>query len=460
MKRIFDNEYKKIHIVGIGGSSMVAVAELLAHQGYLVTGSDRADNKNVKRLKEKGLSIQVGHSAEVIHGADLVLHTSAVHEDNPELKEAKRLGIPTMKRSAFFRLLTSQFPRSIAISGAHGKTTTTSMTGVLLQKSTLGSTLIVGGSVPELGGSIYIGGDDLILNEACEFEASFLDFEHDLAVILNIDRDHLDYYRDLEHIQDTFVAFANATREGGVVLMNKQDPATMAIKDRVSREVLTFAVGEEADYVAENIRIEGGFTFFEARCSEEHFGTVKLQVHGRHNVANALAAIASVHQYDEHVKDYIPALEHFKGAARRFDYHGTINGALCYDDYAHHPKEISSMLQSVREVYPDRRIIAGFQPHTYSRTKLLFEEHLHAFDSADEIWIMDIYGAREAFDPTIHTKMLMEAMPHMPMTYTPDFPDLRDKMHADLKEGDVFFSIGCGDVNRIYDFVTLDKEEE
>lgn len=439
---------------------MVAVAELLMYQGYKITGSDRAENANVRRLIAKGIPVQVGHSHEVIHGADLVLHTSAVHDDNPEIQEAKRLGIPLMVRSAFFRLLTSQFPHSIAISGSHGKTTATSMTAVMLQKSAIPSTLIIGASVPEIGGNISIGGGELILNEACEFEESFLDFEHDLAVILNIDLDHLDYYRDLEHIQDAFVRFANQTREGGAVLVNAQDPHTQPILERIERDIITFAVADEADYRADNVRIEEGNTLFEANYQGTPLGTVRLQVHGRHNVANALAAIASVHRYDKNVSDYFPALSSFQGAARRFEYHGNVNGARCYDDFAHHPREIRALLESIKELFPDNRLIIGFQPHTYSRTKLLFDEHLHAFDDADEIWMMDIYAAREPFDPSIHTSMLIEAMPHKRITYTPDFPDLRDKMHRDLQEGDIFFSVGCGDVNRIHDFVTFDKEEQ
>ncbi len=460
MKPLFDPSIHHIHLVGIGGNSMVAVAELLQYQGYHITGSDRAENANVRRLIAEGIPVQVGHSREVIHGADLIIHTSAVHDDNPEIQEAKRLGIPLMVRSSFFRLLTSQFPHSIAISGSHGKTTATSMAAVLLQKSPIPSTLIIGASVPEIGGNISIGGGELILNEACEFEESFLDFDRDLAVILNIDRDHLDYYRDLAHIQDAFVTFANQTREGGAVLVNAQDPPTQAILNRIKRRIITFAVDEEADYRADHVRIIEGQTLFAVSYRGEPIGEVALQVHGRHNVANALAAIACVHHYDKNVADYLPALAQFQGAARRFDYHGKINGALCYDDFAHHPKEIEALLESIKEFYPDKRLIVGFQPHTYSRTKLLFDEHIHAFDAADEIWMMDIYAAREPFDPTIHTSMLIDAMVHKDITYTPDFEDLRDKMHEELRENDVFFSVGCGDVNRIYDFVTLERGEK
>lgn len=439
---------------------MVAVAEILQAQGYQLSGSDMAHNVNVKRLEEKGIPVVIGHFASSVHGADLIIHTSAVHQDNAEIKEAMALGIPMMKRSKFFHELTKSFTHSVAISGAHGKSTVTSMVSAMMADSPLDPTLIVGASVHELDGNVRMGEGDLIVNEACEFEASFLDFYRTISVILNIDNDHLDYYGSLERIKDAFVLFANDTEEDGFVLVNADDEYTRDILPRIQRRIVSFGVDKEADYQAKNIHYDHqGYQSFDIYFLGEFLGSVELSVPGKHNIQNALAATAIVHHYHKDVSKELEKLHEFKGAVRRFDPHGVLNGALLYDDFAHHPKEILRTMEAAREVFPDKRIVVGFQPHTYSRTKILFEDFLHCFAPADILWIMDIYAAREALDPTIHSTMLVEAMENPPAEYVPTFEDLRDRMRERLQEGDVFFSVGCGDVYRIFDeYLFVDEQ--
>lgn len=460
MKALFTPNIKKIHLIGIGGSSMVAVAELLQAQGYELTGSDMARNVNVRRLEERGIPVTVGHFPSSVHGADLIIHTSAVHDDNAEIMEAKRLGIPLMKRSQFFHELTKTYKHSVAISGAHGKSTVTSMVSVMMADSDLDPTLVVGASVHELEGNVRIGKGNLIVNEACEFEASFLDFYRTISVILNIDDDHLDYYGSLDKIKDAFVLFANETEEDGFVLVNADDEYTMEIVPRITRRVVSFGVDNDADYRAKNVHYDHqGFLSFDIYHKDNFLGAVELSVPGKHNIQNALAATAIVHHYHKDVSKGLEKLHAFKGAVRRFDPHGSLNGALLYDDFAHHPKEILRMLEAAREVFPDKRIVVGFQPHTYSRTKILFKDFLSCFKPADVLWIMDIYAAREAHDPSIHTTMLVEALTEPKADYVPTFEALRDRMRSDLKEGDVFFSVGCGDVYRIFDeFLFVDEK--
>ncbi len=452
MKDLFPPEVDRIHLIGIGGSSMVTIAEILLDRGYKITGSDMARNANVEKLEDRGIDISIGHFPKSVQGADLIIHTSAVHGDNPEIREAKRLGIPLVKRSHFFGILTKKYKDSVAISGAHGKSTVTAMVSAMMADSPLDPTLIVGASVHELQGNIKIGKGDIIVNEACEFEASFLDFYRTISVILNIDDDHLDYYGSLDNIQRAFVDFANGTAEDGFVLVNVDDPLTREILPQIERRTVSFGVDNPADYKAENPHYDHqGYLTFDILYKDDYLGSVELSVPGVHNIQNALAATAIVHHFQGDIKKELEILHNFKGAVRRFDPHGQLNGALLYDDFAHHPKEISKMLEAARSLFTDKRIIVGFQPHTYSRTKLLFDDFLEAFKDSDEVWIMDIFAAREKKDPSIHSTMLVEAMKDPQASYVPGFEDLRDRMLSDLGEGDVFFSVGCGDVYRIFD---------
>ncbi|NLY37044.1 MAG: UDP-N-acetylmuramate--L-alanine ligase [Tissierellia bacterium] len=461
MKDLFSEDINKIHLIGIGGSSMVAVAEILLDRGYSITGSDMARNSNVKKLESLGVPFTLGHFAQSVEDANLIIYTSAVHDENAEIIEAKKRGIPLMKRSKFFHELTKNYTHSVAISGAHGKSTVTAMVSVMMANSPLDPTLVVGAGVHELDGNVRLGKGNLIVNEACEFEASFLDFHRTISVILNIDDDHLDYYGSFENIQNAFVDFANGTEEGGFVLMNADDPQSMEILPRINKKVLTFGVDNDADYRALNYHYDHlGYLSFDIYHKKELLGSVELSVPGVHNIQNALAATAIAHYYHGDVKQELETLHKFKGAIRRFDPHGRLNGALLYDDFAHHPKEIARTLEAARSVFPDKRIVVGFQPHTYSRTKILFKDFVKCFKDADLVWIMDIFAAREANDPTIHTTMLVDALEQPPAVYVPTFEELRDKMRSELREGDVFFSVGCGDVYRIFDeFLFVDEKE-
>ncbi len=459
MKKLYSNNINNIHLIGIGGSSMVAVAEILHHQGYTITGSDIAENGNTLMLKKKGIKIYKGHGKENINNADLIIHTSAVHDDNPEIIEAKKKGITILKRNEFFKKLTREYTNSVAITGAHGKTTVTSMIAVMLKETDIDPTLIVGARVEELGGNVYIGKSDFIVNEACEFEASFLDFYHSIGIILNIDNDHLDYYKNMDNLKKAFVKFANDTTLDGKVIMNIDDENTRSIMKHIERDIITFSVERDADFTAKNKTInKKGFPEFDVYRNDELLGHVSLSVRGEYNITNSLAAISCVSQYTDNIKPLLKGLKNFKGAQRRFEFHGELNGALLFDDFAHHPNEIRSVLKAARAAFPEKRIVVGFQPHTYSRTKLLFEDFLNCFKDSDYMYVMDIFAAREELDPTIHSLDIVNKSKTPPAEYTKTFEDLRDAMYRDLKEGDVFFSIGCGDVYRIFSFLKMGKK--
>lgn len=459
MKKLFADNIKNIHLIGIGGISMSALAKILHKNGYIVSGSDFQDGKEVQELLGMGMEITLGHRPENVQGKDLIIYTSAIHEDNPELMEARRLNLPIMTRGHFLGLLTSQFKDSIAISGTHGKTTTTSLVSVMLLKTALDPVLLVGAHVPELGSNAVIGGGEVIVNEACEYYSSFLDFHYNVAVILNIDEDHLDYFRDLEHIKDTFIAFGNKVGKDGVVILNKDDANCRAIQDKLLVKVLTYSQEEEADFTARDIRYdENGRALFDIYFQDQCIASVHLSIPGKHNISNTLAACAAVYQVNGSLHGVLEALTHFEGAARRMEKKGVYHEALLIEDYAHHPSEIKASLAALRLQYPTKRLIIAFQPHTYTRTLKLFERFSEAFEGCDQVWLVDIYAAREQDVYGIDSKKLAQAVDGKThnATYVGSLDQLKDKLE-ELKSGDVFVAMGAGDIYKIYQKIDFIK---
>lgn len=459
MKKLFSDKIKNVHLIGIGGISMSALAKILHKNGYTVSGSDFQNGKEVQELLDLGLDITLSHKAENVQNKDLIIYTSAIHEDNAELMEAHRLKIPTMTRGHFLGLLTSQFKDSIAISGTHGKTTTTSLVSVMLLRTALDPVLLVGAHVPELGSNAVIGGGDVIVNEACEYYSSFLDFHYNVAVILNIDEDHLDYFRDLEHIKDTFIAFGNKVGKEGVVILNKDDANCRAIQDNLLVKVLTYSLEQEADFMARDIRYdEQGRALFDIYHHEKCIASVHLSIPGRHNVSNALAACAAVYQVNGSLDGVLDALRHFEGAARRMEKKGFYHEAVLIEDYAHHPSEIKASLSALKLQYPHHRLIIAFQPHTYTRTLKLFERFAEAFEGCDQVWMVDIYAAREQDVYGVDSAKLARAVEEKThnATYVGSIDQLKLKMD-ELQNGDVFVAMGAGDIYKIYQKIDLVK---
>ena len=456
MKQLLDDHIKKVHLIGIGGISMSALAKILYKNGYAVSGSDFQDGHEQQELRALGIIVYPSHEASQVLGRDLIIYTSAISPDNPELLEAKRLGIETMTRGHFLGLLTAQFGESIAVSGTHGKTTTTSMISVMLKHTTIDPVLLVGAHVPELGSNTVIGNGDVIVNEACEYYSSFLDFDYSIGVILNIDEDHLDYFRDLSHIQETFVNFANHTRPSGVIIVNQDDPNIRAVTDQITSRIVTYGQSEPADFMAQHIDYdEHGYPQFDIVHDGKTIMNVHLSIPGAYNISNALAAVAAVYQLTDQMDGLAGALNHFRGASRRLESKGLYQGAKLIEDYAHHPREIESTLEAVRKMHPDRTIVVAFQPHTYTRTLKLFDRFAKAFTDCDQVYLVDIYAAREKNIFGISSKDLADAINVQTgnADYVGDMKNLPGRLKDSLNEDCIFIAMGAGDIYKVFDML-------
>ena len=452
MKAFFEPGIRQVHLIGIGGISMSAIAKILHKYGYQVSGSDCQDGPTIKELIGLGIHIDLKHSAENVQGKDLIIYTSAIHEDNPELAAAKALGLPTISRGLFFGLLTSQFKDSIAVAGNHGKTTTTAMAGVMLQATNLDPVILVGAHVPELGGNTVVGQGECIVNEACEYYRNFLDFHYNICVILNIDEDHLDYFKDMADIQATFLDFAQNTRPDGVVILNADDPEAFRLAEHIPQRKIFVSREREADYCVRNVDYdEDGCAVFEVIAYGEKLCDLHLSIPGEHNITDALAALAAVRQVCPEL-NCLSALESFRGAERRLEKKGQFQGAVLIEDYAHHPTEIKVALAALRRMYPKKRLVVGFQPHTYTRTLKLFDKFRSAFADADEVDFVDIYSAREQDVYGISARDLSQAVDATTHNggYFGSMERLGRHLRSTLKDGDVFIAMGAGDIYKIF----------
>lgn len=449
--RFFDSAIKHIHLIGIGGISMSAIAKILHHEGYTVSGSDFQDSHLLQELKSQGMIVYPSHEASQIEGAHMLIYSSAISADNPELLQAKHLGLPIMTRSQFLGFLTRQFVHSIAISGTHGKTTTTTMTAALLRDTPLDPIVLVGAEVESFGGNLLLGRGETIINEACEYKRSFLDFDYNLGVILNIEADHLDYFSDLDEIKETFITFANGARKPAVMVLNMDDPVVRSIRDAISPMVITYSMKEEADVHLENLSYDQGYPRYDLYYNGQFVRTIKLSMPGEHNVSNSLAAIASaLCLIDE--PDY-QALEQLTGPKRRLERRGSYAGAILFEDYAHHPSEIKTSLKTLRTMFKDRELITVFQPHTYTRTHSLLREFSESFDDADQVILTPIYAAREKNTLDIHSedlqKLLVERGVHA--HYHQDLHELALSLKEELSPEKVLVVMGAGDIYHLFD---------
>ena len=442
---------RQIHMVGIGGIGMSSIAEVLLTRGYRVTGSDLKKTDVTARLEDLGATVYEGHAAEQIDEADVVVYSSAIDpEENPETIEAERRRISLIPRAEMLgELMRMKF--GVGIAGTHGKTTTTSMTGLVATEGGFDPTIIVGGKVTTFGSNAVAGEGDIIIIEADEYDRAFLRLTPSLAVITNIEADHLDIYDDIDDIQQAFVQYANSVPFFGAAFLCLDDPIVQEIVGDIERRVVTYGTTRQAEVRADHIEQTGLTSRFAVLAKDEELGTIEIEAPGRHNVRNALAAIAVGRELDIPFAKIKAGLARFSGVQRRFQRLGEAQGVVVVDDYAHHPTEVTATLEAASEGWPDRRIVAVFQPHLYSRTRDFQEEFGRAFFNADVLVATDVYGAREEPIEGISGKLIADLATrfgHRDVHYVGDKTNLPDQLMTLTQPGDVVITLGAGDVWR------------
>ncbi|WP_069650641.1 UDP-N-acetylmuramate--L-alanine ligase [Caloranaerobacter ferrireducens] len=448
---IHKHNFKHVHFIGIGGISMSGLAEILLNAGYTVSGSDMKNSEIIERLKEKGAIIYIGHDKNNINGADLIVYTSAISKDNPEYIEAIERNIAIVDRATFLGQLMRIYKSSIAVSGTHGKTTTTAMISVILEHSNLDPTILLGGVLDTIGGNVKIGKEDIFLTEACEYRGNFLKFNPNIGIILNIEEDHLDYFKNIDHIVETFADFAALLPKDGFLVINNDDINTSKIINKANCNIVTFGIKNKSNYKADDISFTTyGFPKFKLIINNSEEYNVTLKVMGIHNVYNALASIATAHNLNIPINTIIEAIESYTGTHRRFETKGIINGIRIIDDYAHHPTEIKATLNAAKKLRHNK-IWCVFQPHTYTRTKALLNEFSEAFHDADNVIVTDIYAAREKDTGLVHSKDLVDLLisKGMKSLYINNFKDIVDYLSKQTSEGDIILTVGAGDIYKV-----------
>ena len=441
-----------IHFIGIGGISMSGLAEILLKEGFTVSGSDNKASALTEQLEQNGAKVYIGQRASnITDDIDLVVYTAAIHPDNAEWKAASDAGIPMLTRAQFLGQLMDNYAKSIAVSGTHGKTTTTSMISHILLAADSDPTISVGGMLDAIGGNIRVGGSDVFLTEACEYTNSFLNFHPKYSIILNIEEDHMDFFKDINDIRNSFHKFAQNTAADGILFLNAAIDHPEEITADLKERIVTFGLTEDADYTATDI------TYNEEACASFTFnahgqaaGHVSLNVPGKHNIANALAAIAFATEAGFDTDTIIRGLQSFGGTARRFEYKGKLGSITIIDDYAHHPTEIAATLTAATH-YPHREIWCIFQPHTYTRTKALFPEFVEALSHTNHVILADIYAARETDTLGVSSKQIADELKAKGCDayYFPSFEEIENFCLTHCQKGDVLITMGAGDVVNI-----------
>jgi UDP-N-acetylmuramate--alanine ligase len=443
---MFRGKIRHIHFIGIGGSGMNGIAQVLLNQGFTITGSDLKESQTVENLRNLGAKVFIGHKPENVEGADVVVYSSAVKEDNVELQRAKELGIPTIPRGEMLAEL-MRFKYGIAISGSHGKTTTTSMVGTILGKTGLDPTVVIGGKLEAYGSNARLGRGEFLVTEADESDGSFLKLTPTIVSINNIDIEHLGFYKDLEDIKKAFIDFANKVPFYGAVALNIDDKHTKSILPFIEKKVIKFGLSKEADIRGHDLRLVNGRYSFKVN----DFGEIHLSIPGKHSVYNALAAISIALELEVPFCVIKESLENFKNANRRFEIKYD-NGITVIDDYAHHPTEIKATLSAAKDMYPDRRIIAVFQPHRYSRISSLFDDFAKSFDIPDVSFITEIYAAGEKPVNGISGKSLAEKAKKYSkkdIFFCQDIPECFKALKSIVKKNDVVLILGAGNITQL-----------
>lgn len=441
-----------IHFIGIGGISMSGLAEILLEEGFTVSGSDSKESPLTKKLESEGAVIHYGQCAENITDTiDCVVYTAAINRSNPELMEAVSRKIPMLTRAELLGQLMKNYDTPIAVSGTHGKTTTTSMISHILLAADLDPTISVGGILKAIGGNIRVGKSETFITEACEYTNSFLHFFPKISVILNIEEDHLDFFKDLEDIRHSFHQFAGLLPADGTLVINGEIENYPEIYEGLDCNVVTYGTADTFDYSAADTAYDDkGFVSFELIKHGERKGRIQLSVTGDHNVSNALASIATAELLDIPMETIQKGLLSFSGTDRRFEYKGTFNGVTVVDDYAHHPTEIAATLKAAQH-YPHENIWCVFQPHTYTRTKAFFNEFAEALSHTDHLVLADIYAARETDTLGVSSEALAEEAAKLGTDahYFPSFAEIEAFLKENCKPGDLLITMGAGDVVKV-----------
>lgn len=457
VENIRDYQGRRVHFIGVGGSSMSGLAGLLKDEGYLVSGSDKTRSHKTDHLVEKGIDVHIGHAAENVHGADVIVYSAAISMGNAERKEALRLGIPQIERCDLIGQLMAGSSFAIGVSGTHGKTTTTSMLAQAFISAGADPSIHIGGELDFIGGSTRRGSSGDFIVEACEFNNSFLHFCPTVAIITNIDEDHLDFFGDIDHIEEAFHKYTLLLPENGWCIAWGDDARARRVCLNSKCNHLTYGLGAENDLRAENLVYDAqGCASFDACLHGESIGHFHIGVASKANMLDGLAVIAACHIRGLDMQKVAEALSSFVGAHRRFELTSTTDGVRCYTDYGHNPAEIRNALQ-IASLQPHKALWSVFQPHTYSRTKTLFDQFLETFDLADHVLITDICAAREVDPGDIHSGMLIEPLRArgVDAVLTPSFDDAEAYLRAHWQSGDVMVSHGCGDIDLLNEQIAL-----
>ena len=438
---------KKVHLVGIGGAGMSALAKILVEKGYNVSGSDVKESVMTGILRDLGAKVFIGQRAENVQDTEAIVVSSAIRENNPEVVEAKRLGLKRLHRSDVNAFLINN-SKGIAVAGAHGKTTTTSMLGVSLDYEGVSPSIIIGGEVDYLGSNAKLGKSDYLVSEADESDGTFLKYYPYIGIVTNVENDHMDHYGTMENIIKAFTQFLNQIREDGWGVVCFDNENIRNIVKNVNRKIVSYAIDHEADYVAANIKADASGTSFDVIHKGENLGTVKLNVPGRHNVLNAMACVVTGITLGQSVAQMAEGLTMFNGAKRRFQTKGKAHGVWVVDDYAHHPTEIATTLKAARQTQP-KRLVCAFQPHRYSRTQLLQKEYGSCFKDADLLVLTDVYSAGEDPIPGVDGELLVKEVAEQTgqkTVYIKDKKEIAAYLKSIAQEGDLIMTMGAGDI--------------
>ena len=447
---------KHIHFIGIGGVMMSSLALITHSRGFSVSGTDRTRTAVTDSLAADGILVHYEHSEAAAHGADMVIYTVTISPDNPEYAYAKAEGIPCVSRADYLGYIMMGYTHRVGIAGMHGKSTCTSMCAQIFVDAGADPTVLSGATTACMNGAYRIGGKHHFVFEACEYMDSFLDFNPSIAVLLNVEMEHVDYFGSMEQIRSSFGRYADLTGESGFAVVNADDPEVMASVEQYLGGVVTFGVDNAyATFRAVNVAYENGYPVFDVLLDGEPFAHIALSVPGKHNVYNALAAAASAHLCGLCAEDIANGLHNFRGAGRRMEYKGKLNGAHVFDDYGHHPTEVAATLQGMSKMGYER-IFCVFQPHTYSRTAQLADQFAGAFADADHVILVDIYAAREKDFKGISSAKLASKV-GAKATYQPDFDKVAQKLCTEVTARDAVVVMGAGDVYRLFDKLPLEK---
>lgn len=446
------DKYKRIHLIGIGGISMSAIAETLKAWGHIVTGSDLHESEITEKLENDGIKVAIGHDVNLAKQADLIIFNAAIPDTDPEMEVAAQNNIDVIGRGKFVGFLTKKYNEAICIAGTHGKTTTTSMLSICFMNANLDPSIEVGAILNKINGNYRVGKSEYFILESCEYKANFLNFFPNSAIILNIDNDHLDFYKNFENIVKTFNEFVQKVDEKGVIVVNGDDENCLKLKENTKAKFITYGIeNEEANYVAKNIKFdEDGFASFDVYKNQEFYVEIKLSVPGKHNVLNALATISMSDYYGIDKEVIRKSMLEYTGASRRMEYKGKVNGAKIFDDYGHHPTEVLATAKAITNKKFDKSWVV-FQPHTYSRTKAHLKDFAKALLSFDNIIVTDIYAAREKNTFDISSKDLVDEIIKLEKDakYISDFDEIVKLLKENVKENDIVLTLGAGTVTEI-----------